>query len=559
MSQSASSNGLVRELRQIDTPSARFEHTLGPKARTILDTFIRHSSAQSGALYRHREGRFELSACRGLEAPAGLALDPGRVPVRRSGEPADPCNALPAAFDVLIPLGHEDEVYGLLALAAPEADLDTLDAGASYLSAVLRTQRMGSEVREGELQLKYRLLELESLYDIGLSIASTLNLDELADEILVRTMSLLDSRSAALFLRNGEQFELYRSFGTVRGTMLESELTEDLRRELVESQRPLHIDEGADCVFPGCQSFVALPVRSNRGVVGVLAAADREQRDGGIGTFSQSDVRLLSQFATQAAIALDNARLHREALEKQVMERELALAAMIQRDILPREVPSWEGLEIATLAIPARQLGGDYHTFWDAGDGALGFCLADVSGKSVPAAILVSALHAAIQLLVTEDRDLGEIATELNTHIHRWSSENKFATLVLAIVDREAELIRYVNAGHNPAYVVHEGKLSTIDSNGLPIGLLGMSRYSVQTIPFRPGSMLVVYSDGIIEAENSRDEEFGNDRLERLLIEGEHAPLTELAARIQTEVEQFEAGAPQKDDQTLVLVRGVGG
>lgn len=553
MSHSASLNGLVRELRSIDTPSARYETTLGLHAPSILDAFIRYSLASAGALYRCGDAGLDLVASHGSDAPKQIDNPACTAISRRSG--TDPCPELPSRFDVLIPLSHGEALYGLIALENPVADPDALEAAASYLAAVLRSQRMGTEVREGELQLKYRLLELESLYDIGLSIASTLNLDELAEEILVRTMSLLDARSAALFLRRGDQFELYRSFGAVRGHLLETELRDDMRRELVDAERPLHINENADCVFPGCHSFVALPVKSNRGVVGVLAAADREQRDGGIGTFSEGDIRLLSQFATQAAIALDNARLHRDALEKQVMERELALAAMIQRDILPREVPSWEGLQIATLAIPARQLGGDYHTFWDAGDGALGFCLADVSGKSVPAAILVSALHAALQLLVSEDRDLGEIATELNAHIHRWSAENKFATLVLAIVDRDAQVVRYVNAGHNPAYVVHGGKLATIDSNGLPIGLLAKSRYSVQTIPFPPGSLLAVYSDGISEAENAHDEEFGNERLERLLLEGEQSPLPEVASRIENAVHEFEAGAPQKDDQTLVLVR----
>lgn len=558
MNHSASLNGLVRELRSFDTPSARFETTLGSNAPAILDAFLRFSGARAGALYRHGGSGLELVGARGQEhLPEWLPTPDSLITLRRSECAPEAFPALPSQFDIMVPLTHGPEMFGLLALAGPDADVDALEGATSYFSALLRSQRMGGEVREGELQLKYRLLELESLYDIGLSIASTLNLDELAEEILVRTMSLLDARSAALFLRRGDHFELYRAFGTVRGQMLESELNDELRRDLVESERVLHINENADCVFPGCQSFVALPVKSNRGVVGVLAAADRELRDGGIGTFSENDIRLLSQFATQAAIALDNARLHQDALEKQVMERELALAAMIQRDILPREVPVWDGLEIATLAIPARQLGGDYHTFWDAGDGALGFCLADVSGKSVPAAILVSALHAALQLLVSEDRDLGEIATELNTHIHRWSSENKFATLVLAIVDRDAELVRYVNAGHNPAYVLHDGRLSTIDSNGLPIGLLAQSRYSVQTIPFRPGSLLAVYSDGISEAENLTDEEFGNDRLEELLLQGERTPLRELASRIEHAVHEFEAGAPQKDDQTLVLVRGV--
>ena len=181
-----------------------------------------------------------------------------------------------------------------------------------------------------------------------------------------------------------------------------------------------------------------MPIRSSSGeVIGVLAAADREYRDGSVGGFEEGELRLLSRFANQVSIALQNARLHREALDKQAIERDLELAGSIQSNILPRSLPATEGYEIAVLHNPARQLGGDYHTFFER-DGVISACVADVSGKSVPAAILVSALHAALQLLFHEERPLGEIAEELNRHIHRWSSESKFITLVIATIDRRA-------------------------------------------------------------------------------------------------------------------------
>src|SRR5205814_4546599 len=123
--------------------------------------------------------------------------------------------------------------------------------------------------------------------------------------------------------------------------------------------------------------------------------------DGGIGAFEENELRLLSQFANQVGIALENARLHKEALYKQAMERELELAATIQRDILPKSIPQIRGIDIAASSRPARQVGGDYHTFVER-DGQLIAILADVAGKSMPAALLVSALHAAVQLLIAE-------------------------------------------------------------------------------------------------------------------------------------------------------------
>jgi len=206
------------------------------------------------------------------------------------------------------------------------------------------------------------------------------------------------------------------------------------------------------------------------------------------------------------------------------------------------------------LSNPARQVGGDYHAFFER-EGVLTTLVADVAGKSMPAALLVSALHAVIQLLFAEGRELGEIATELNRHIHNWSAENKFITMIMVSIDRENGTIQYVNAGHNPGYLITNGKLEQIKSHGLPIGILPNSRYMAQTRPFPAGSYTVLYSDGITEAEDLAGEEFGNERLEAILTEhvGESAEL--IRTQIADAVDAFVGEAPQKDDETIVIVQ----
>ncbi|HVE70937.1 MAG TPA: PP2C family protein-serine/threonine phosphatase, partial [Thermoanaerobaculia bacterium] len=213
-----------------------------------------------------------------------------------------------------------------------------------------------------------------------------------------------------------------------------------------------------------------------------------------------------------------------------------------------------EDLSIAALSRPARQVGGDYHAFFTR-DGIVTALVADVAGKSMPAALLVSALHAVLQLLFAEGRELGEIATELNRHIHNWSAENKFITMIMVSIDRENETIQYVNAGHNPGYLIIGDRLEQLRSHGLPIGILGNSRYHAQTRPFPAGSYAVLYSDGITEAEDVADEEFGNERLEAILTEhtGESAEL--IRDQIADAVDAFVGEAPQKDDETLVIVQ----
>ena len=537
----------VHELQQLERTPAAAQGSL------ILDAFARHTRFDSGALYL-REGRgSELRlAAKSLQCVAPEILD-------GATRPEDAVVPAPA---LVVPLQSHREAVGLLALSAQvqaaaaddgaDDDIAFVRAGAAFLSTILTNQRLVQETREGDFQLKYRLWELESLYDIGLSIASTLNVEELADEILFRMISLTNARRAALFLRDGDAFKLYRAFGEVRAEFLDRELSEQLIRE----GKPIAFDGSSDCLFPDCQTFVAVPIRGNNAVIGVLAAADRETREGGIGAFEANELRLLALFANQVAIALENARLHRDALEKQAMERELELAATIQRDILPKSIPQVEGIEIAAWARPARQVGGDYHAFF-VRDGVLTALVADVAGKSMPAALLVSALHAVLQLLFAEGREIGEIATELNRHIHKWSAENKFITMIMVSIDRENEIIQYVNAGHNPGYLIAQGRIDTIKSNGLPIGILPTTRYLTQTRAFPAGSCAVLYSDGITEAEDVNDQEFGNERLEALLEQHLGCSASLIRDQIADTVDAFVDEAPQKDDETIVIVQRV--
>ena len=506
----------LRDLRLIERATPAQHGTL------ILDAFRRHTPFNGGAVYFKERDALRLAAKTNCDAPEvfeGAQWGKG----------------------VVVPLRAHRDDFGLIALTTDgqpnDDDLELVRTAEAFLGTVIANHRLMQETREGDFQLKYRLWELESLYDIGLSIASTLNIDELADEILFRMISLTNARRAALYLHEESRFRLYRSFEDL-------EVSDAILDRLLVEERPLTSD----------QTLVAVPIRGNNAVIGVLAAADRETRDGGLGAFEENDLRLLSLFASQVAIALENARLHREALAKQAMERELELAATIQRDILPKAIPEMPGLQIAALSRPAKQVGGDYHAFFER-DGVMSMIVADVSGKSMPAALLVSALHAVVQLLFAEGRELGEIATELNKHIHRWSAENKFVTMIMVTIDRDNEALEFVNAGHNPAYVISGDRIEQLRSHGLPIGILGQTRYVTQTRPFPAGSTVVLYSDGITEAESVSGEEYDNPRLEEILRAHASASAEELCDRIAAAVDNFTAGAPQKDDQTMVIAR----
>ncbi|HLE84638.1 MAG TPA: SpoIIE family protein phosphatase [Thermoanaerobaculia bacterium] len=441
---------------------------------------------------------------------------------------------------------------GFLLWRPAAGDADGGEAGplAALLGFALVNCRLRRRVKRQSFQANYRGVELEALYDVGLAIASTLDLDAVAEEILVRAVSLLDARRGALYLLAGDEYRLKSRFGG------------DARASFAAAG-----SDGAPAdVLPGIEHLLAVPIAIEDDRRGFLAVADKESRTG-VGPFSPEDRRTLALFANQAAIALENARLHREALEKERYERDLQLAAEIQRQILPKGVPQVPGFELAGWNRPAREVGGDYYDLIplapeeDSGRTTerLGVALADVSGKGVPAALMVSTLHSAVRLLMGRIGVESRLVERLNGHILASSAPNKFITLLVGELDAATGRFVYVNAGHNPGLVIRGGALAErLGPGGLPVGLLPGSSYQTGCLELAPGDLLCLYSDGITECLSRADEEFGETRLVELLLAAAGRPLPEIVREVERAVTAFAAGEPQGDDQTLVLLRRAG-
>src|SRR5262249_30500914 len=184
-----------------------------------------------------------------------------------------------------------------------------------------------------------------------------------------------------------------------------------------------------------CEKCLAVAISVGGRRLGVLAVADQESRDGGVLDFTPADARLLSLFANQAAAAIETARLHRAAIEQERIERELELAAAIQREILPRSLPEVEGVELAAASLPTRQVGGAYYALSPLSRGRLGFLVADVSGKGIPAALLVSTVHAAVHLQIDEAKTVVELVERIDRHLRRYAATRKFLTLFFGLFD----------------------------------------------------------------------------------------------------------------------------
>lgn len=517
-----------------------------PLPARIAAAALALAGARRVAIYLRERDRWQLA----------FDSDPGSGP----GDPPD--RLLDAAVShrglLWVPLEAEGETHGCLALEGLEDDGPTeLAAGLGLIfGAVLAANRLSRLVKDAEFEIKARLLELESLYDLGLSLTGQLDISALADEVLYRSISLTDAGKGTLLVF-GERGAppLSRSVG---GDILPPEAVRTW--DLPAGEAAINNDAAnvptAGVQLSDCQKCLVVPIAMPGRRLGVLAVADKESRDGRVLDFTPADARLLALFANQAAAAIDTTRLHREALEKERIERELELAAAIQRQLLPRELPRLAGLELAGSTLPTRQVGGDYFDFFPLSGGRLGFVVADVSGKGIPAALLVSTVHAAIYLQIDASETIVELVSRIDKHLQRFSAAHKFLTLFFGVVEPGSGLLRYVSAGHNPAILARRsGQIERLSATGVPLGLVPNGSWTEETVPFGPGDLVCAYTDGFTEATNADEEEFGLDRLEGELTSDLGLPARELSDRLFRAVAVFAQGMPQYDDQTLLIVR----
>jgi serine phosphatase RsbU (regulator of sigma subunit) len=438
---------------------------------------------------------------------------------------------------VALPAGRD--VFWLEASGGSEPDSSLrLAAG-----MVLETWMVREDLKQARFAERRRLWEMESLRAIAESLGGTLDPMRIAEELLLHATALLDARRGEVWLAPeggaGGRAPLFLA-ARVGGEVFKVD-------EVCALPRTGLLEEGR----------LAVPIVGRRGLLGVIAVAEREVR-GGTAPFSATDGETVGLFASQAAVALENAVLHREDLERQRLERELEVAAEIQRQLLPSSFPVPDGFEVHAHSEPSRQVGGDVYDLVSTGEDVL-LMIADITGKGVPAALMAASLHAAVHVLAVGCPLPDELARRLHEHLLLSTPENKFATVFLGCL-RPAGRLDYVSAGHNPAIMVTaQGEVTYLESTGPPLGLLPESRFDMAQTELPPGALLLNYTDGFSEAPAAEgDEEFGVERLAAYFVSHRDATLDGLTRGIFEEVRRFTGDVPPHDDRTLLVVRRKG-
>ena len=430
-----------------------------------------------------------------------------------------------------------------------------------HASEVLESATSDTGEILGEDNLRNFAARLQLLNDVHGALSRSIELDELLELILERAFEHLKPEEGVIFLKSDQgDFELAARRATSGSgdylysrTLVQEVADKRLAAVVLDAQTDERFAQAQSIMASGVRSLVAAPLLDPDGCLGIIVLNSRVQ----VRQFSEGDMDLLTSLASVAALRIRNVALAEEAAARRELERELELARRIQVALLPDSLPEIPGYELHGGNIPSRGVSGDFYEIIGRGDGAEFLTLvADVSGKGMSASLLAAALEALTASPIEGGLKPEEVFRRASRLLYDRTPPERYATAILVALEPATGDLRYVNAGHVPGLLVHRaGEVQRLNATGTPIGLLPGSDYAAGSARLEAGDLLVLYTDGLNEAEDSDQEQYGVDRLAEVCRDNAALPLTELAAAIERDLSDFVGAVPFGDDRTTVLIR----
>lgn len=406
--------------------------------------------------------------------------------------------------------------------------------------------------------------KLKAILEISQAIGQTLDLDELFGKILTSLFKIFPQADRALVILQDENDNLIpKAIKHRRGKVDDVQFSRTVvRKALEEKMAILSADAAKDERFDMSQSITDFNIRSimcvpllaqDKTPLGVLQVDTANQAS----RFDADDLQILNSVATQASMSVENAKMHSQILEQERAKRELGFAKEVQQGFLPRSMPKVPGYKFWAFYEAAGEVGGDYYDFVRLPDGKLAAILGDVSGKGVTAALIMAKASSDTKVaLLTAGGDIGHAMFEINNAVTESTPDDKFITMVICVIDPKTHTMQIVNAGHmSPMIRRADGTVEEPTSSaqtGLPCGILEDYTYSAIETKLNPGEQVVLFSDGISEAMNAKNEDYGIGRLKQRLASVNLSP-DKLGEYILKDVRSHVAGHKQSDDITLVV------
>jgi len=397
--------------------------------------------------------------------------------------------------------------------------------------------------------LDSKINQLNSIFDLGKEFSGILEIK--------RVSKLLVYAVSAQMLISKYAIVIYDSSGF---DILESKYDNNILKRIIESDEIKTIDQPIiandqnefcrDCKKFGIALIVPMTIKSEK--KGIIFLGNRITKQ----IYSKSDIEYISSIASFAIISIENARLFKEALEKQKLEKDLEIARNIQNNLLPKEIPQSDIYKISAINRTARKVGGDFYDVVKLDDKRILLAIADVSGKGIQASLLMANLQAFLKSIYKQNYTLQEASNFLNDLVSENTTNGSFITFFWGILDIKTKKFTYVNMGHNPPILLRKNEIIKLKKGGMILGVMKtVIPYEYEEIELNKGDMLILFTDGITEAMNSNNQEYGDSRFEELSLNHAGEPPEKFLEIMLEDMNQHTAGAEQSDDITTLILK----
>jgi sigma-B regulation protein RsbU (phosphoserine phosphatase) len=381
---------------------------------------------------------------------------------------------------------------------------------------------------------------LSALFEINKIISSVEEPWMILSSVLKLLKNAVNFSTGAVLLRiNDKQYLEY--YGDKSAENIINELIQRYQQE----ENTIFVDVDNDV-----GGHIAIPLKSEIGDYGIMVLSAYGSKK----IFTAGDKKIAEAVAQQILTAVNRYVMLQREIEKKRLEEQIQIARSIQMGLLPKEFPTNERFDICAQSAPAIQVGGDYYDVFARDDGTIICCIADVSGKGLPAALIMSSFRSMFRLSTKISDDLKMLAEQFDRMIHQDFETGRFITSIIFKITPDGEL-EYVNAGHDPLYILRENKIIKLESTGTPFGILGEGWYDVEKFKLQKNDLIVAYTDGVVEARNIAGEEFGFERLQELIIRNRYLKASDIVDKIMNAVFEFSHGTVQHDDTTVLVVK----
>ena len=462
---------------------------------------------------------------------------------------------------LLLPMFLADKLIGLLGFGESfskkrlrSVEVTYLRSLANISATAIEKSRTIDEIKQVNRRLDRKIQEMNTLFELGKEFGALLDPEKLIRLLVFSLLGQIGVNRYVICLKKGPDMGVAAS--RLDGPTPQSELLRTLERikapMLVADIGTRAVQDSRDALLAmGLRALVPMTLQGES--KGVILLGDKLSRE----PFTDADLEFLSSLANLAIISLENARLFKEAIEKQKLEDELMIAREIQKGLLPSVLPVLPGIDIGATNISSKQVGGDYYDVIPATNGRYIIAIGDVSGKGTPAALLMANLQATIRALVPLNLSLSELTQRVNDLMCQNTGADRFVTFFWAFIDPQVRTLTYVNAGHNYPYLIRgDGTRERLDKGGMILGIMKtVAPYEEAAVQLRSRDLLVLFTDGVSEAMSKDSVEYGESRLESVLKSNADKSSCEIIECIHQDIQQFARGAPQSDDITMMVVK----